>query len=367
MASAIPPFTADDHRFMARALRLAARGRTTTDPNPRVGCVLVKAGEIVGEGFHERAGEAHAEVHALRQAGDAARGATAYVTLEPCAHHGRTPPCNQALIDAGVARVVVASLDPNPLVANHGLAAIEAAGIEVASGLLAAEAEAFNPGFLKRMRSGLPYVRVKLAMSVDGRTAMASGESQWITGPQARADVHRLRAQSSAVLTGIGTVLADDPSLTVRDFNEPFRPPVRVVLDPAGQLPAQAKLRDGAAETWVFTSSVGAQALDAQGVQVEVVAGDAQTLQLEAVLRRLAELEINEVLLEAGATLAAAFVEQGWSDELVIYQAPVLLGQRARPLLALDLDVMVDKLTLKLVEQRRLGEDWRLRWVRRAD
>jgi diaminohydroxyphosphoribosylaminopyrimidine deaminase/5-amino-6-(5-phosphoribosylamino)uracil reductase len=366
MASAIPTFTADDHRYMARALRLAARGRYTTDPNPRVGCVLVKAGEIVGEGWHERVGEAHAEVHALRQAGDAARGATAYVTLEPCAHHGRTPPCNQALIDAGVARVVVAMLDPNPLVANHGLAAIEAAGIEVASGLLAAEAEALNPGFLKRMRSGLPYVRVKLAMSVDGRTAMASGESQWITGPHARADVHRLRAQSSAVLTGIGTVLADDPSLTVRDFSEPFRPPVRVVLDPAGQLPADAKLRDGAAETWVFTSRAGAK-IDPRGVQLEIVAGDETKLELEAVLRKLAELEINEVLVEAGATLAAAFVEQGWSDELVIYQAPVLLGQRARALLALDLDVMADKLALRLVEQRRLGEDWRLRWVHRPD
>lgn len=366
MASAISSFTADDHRFMARALRLAARGCTTTDPNPRVGCVLVKNGEIVGEGWHERAGAAHAEVHALAQAGAAAHGATAYVTLEPCAHHGRTPPCNQALIDAGVARVVVAMLDPNPLVAHHGLAAIEAAGIAVASGLMAAEAEALNPGFLKRMRSGLPYVRVKLAMSIDGRTAMASGESQWITGPHARADVHRLRAQSSAVLTGIGTVLADDPSLTVRDFSELFRPPVRVVLDPAGQLPADAKLRDGAAETWVFTSRAGAK-IDPRGVQLEIVAGDETKLELEAVLRKLAELEINEVLVEAGATLAAAFVEQGWSDELVIYQAPVLLGQRARALLALDLDVMADKLALRLVEQRRLGEDWRLRWVHRPD
>ncbi len=367
MASAISSFTADDHRFMARALRLAARGCTTTDPNPRVGCVLVKNGEIVGEGWHERAGAAHAEVHALAQAGAAAHGATAYVTLEPCAHHGRTPPCNQALIDAGVARVVVAMLDPNPLVAHHGLAAIEAAGIAVASGLMAAEAEALNPGFLKRMRSGLPYVRVKLAMSIDGRTAMASGESQWITGPQARADVHRLRAESSAVLTGIGTVLADDPSLTVRDFTKPFLSPKRVVLDPAGQLPAQAKLRDAAAETWVLTSSAGAQVLDARGVKMQVVAGDVNTLALEAVLRSLAELEINEVLVEAGATLAAAFVEQGWADELVIYQAPVLLGQRARPLLALDLDTMADKLPLKLVEQRRLGADWRLRLVRRAD
>jgi diaminohydroxyphosphoribosylaminopyrimidine deaminase/5-amino-6-(5-phosphoribosylamino)uracil reductase len=262
---------------------------------------------------------------------------------------------------------LMSMLDPNPLVAHHGLAAIEAAGIAVASGLMAAEAEALNPGFLKRMRSGLPYVRVKLAMSIDGRTAMASGESQWITGPQARADVHRLRAQSSAVLTGIGTVLADDPSLTVRDFTKPFLSPKRVVLDPAGQLPAQAKLRGAAAETWVLTSSAGAQVLDARGVKMQVVAGDVNTLALEAVLRSLAELEINEVLVEAGATLAAAFVEQGWADELVIYQAPVLLGQRARPLLALDLDTMADKLPLKLVEQRRLGADWRLRLVRRAD
>ncbi len=349
---------------MAQAMRLAARGRFTTDPNPRVGCVLVKGATVVGEGWHARAGEAHAEVHALRQAGEQARGATAYVTLEPCAHHGRTPPCNQALIDAGVARVVVAMLDPNPLVENHGLAAIAAAGIETASGLMQAEAEMLNPGFLQRMRVGLPYVRVKLAMSLDGRTAMASGESQWITGRAARVDVHRLRAQSSAVLTGIGTVLADDPSLTVRDFAAPFAAPIRVLLDPAGQLPASARLRDGEAETWVFTSAAGAAVLDPRGVRVHVLAGTAMLLDLHAVLRKLAELEINEVLIEAGATLAAAFVAQGLADELVIYQAPVLLGQRARPLFALDLDAMQEKVGLRLLEQRRVGDDWRLRLVR---
>ena len=222
-------FSGDDARHMARALVLAARGLYTTDPNPRVGCVLVKDGQVVGEGWHERAGEPHAEVHALRAAGAAARGATAYVTLEPCCHHGRTPPCTRALIEAGVARVVAAMPDPNPRVASQGVAELERAGIKVEIGLLAAEAERLNPGFISRMTRDRPYVRVKLAASLDGRTALASGESKWITGESARADVQRLRARSSAILTGVGTVLADDPSLTVRDI-EINRQPLRVVV-----------------------------------------------------------------------------------------------------------------------------------------
>jgi diaminohydroxyphosphoribosylaminopyrimidine deaminase/5-amino-6-(5-phosphoribosylamino)uracil reductase len=236
-------FVATDHRHMARALQLAARGLFTADPNPRVGCVLVRDGQVVGEGWHERAGEPHAEIHALAQAAEQARGATAYVSLEPCSHQGRTPPCSTALIEAGVVRVIAAMEDPNPLVAGSGLAALRQAGIEVGSGLLAAEAAQLNPGFVKRMRSGLPWVRCKLAMSLDGRTAMASGESRWITGEAARRDVQRLRARSSAVLTGIGTVLADDPSMNVRlEDAGKLRQPWRVVLDSQLRMPAAARM-----------------------------------------------------------------------------------------------------------------------------
>lgn len=244
-------FSAADHRCMARALRLAERGLYTTDPNPRVGCVLVRDGHVVGEGWHRRAGEPHAERNALAAAGDAARGATAYVTLEPCSHHGRTPPCTQGLIEAGVARVVAAMSDPNPLVAGDGLAMLHEAGIETQVGLLEADAEVLNPGYLQRMRHGRPYVRCKLAMSLDGRTAMASGESQWITSEAARRDVQLLRARSSAILTGIGTVLADDPSMTVRlpadelfgvDSDDYLRQPLRVVLDTRLRTPPRARM-----------------------------------------------------------------------------------------------------------------------------
>ena len=280
-----------DSRHMRRALELAARGLYSTDPNPRVGCVLVQDGRVVGEGWHQRAGEAHAEVIALAAAGAAARGATAYVTLEPCAHTGRTPPCVQALIGARVGRVVYAIGDPNPLVNGAGVAALRAAGIETVGDVLAAEARALNPGFFKRMRSGLPWVRVKLGASLDGRTALANGESRWITGPAARADAQRFRARSSVVLSGSGTVLADDPALNVR-LEGVTRQPLRAVLDSALRVPPQARMFDREGPALVFTASVDAARraeLERRGVRVETVArAPAGGLELEAVLRRLA-------------------------------------------------------------------------------
>jgi len=360
------PFTAEDARWMARALRLARRGLWTTDPNPRVGCVLVRGGRAVGEGWHERAGGPHAEVAALAAAGDAARGATCYVTLEPCAHHGRTPPCADALVAAGVARVVAAMEDPNPQVAGEGLARLRAAGIEAEAGLMAAEAEALNPGFLKRMRAGLPWVRVKLAASLDGRTAMASGESRWITSAQARADVHRLRARSSVVLTGSGTVRADDPALTARPGGAPAaRQPLRVVLDSALATPPGARLFREPGPVLILAAREDAgrrRALEAAGAEVAVAeAATDGRVALEAALRYLARREANEVLVEAGPTLAGAFVAAGLADELVVYLAPHLMGDAARGMFALPgLERMEQRLALEIVETRAVGPDLRI-------
>lgn len=335
-------FSADDHRFMALALQLAARGLYTTDPNPRVGCVLVNDGDLVGEGWHERAGEAHAEVHALRAAGERSVGATAYVTLEPCSHHGRTGPCAEALIKAGVARVVCAMVDPNPRVSGSGLRKLHAAGIVAESGLLQAQAEALNPGFIKRMTLGLPLVRLKLAMSLDGRTAMASGESKWITGAAARRDVQRLRARSSAILTGVGTVLADDPSLTVRaeDLGGPvLRQPLRVIVDRQGRIPATAKVLHGPGEHLVSASA------------------------LPELLRELAARGCNEVLVEAGAVLSGALMAASLVDELIVYIAPKLMGDNARALLSLPgIDQLGEALALDLIDVRQFGADVRLRY-----
>ncbi|MFN2309974.1 MAG: bifunctional diaminohydroxyphosphoribosylaminopyrimidine deaminase/5-amino-6-(5-phosphoribosylamino)uracil reductase RibD [Gammaproteobacteria bacterium] len=360
-------FTRDDHRYMARALQLAERGLYTTEPNPRVGCVLVREGVIVGEGWHVRAGEPHAEVHALRAAGERARGATAYVTLEPCCHHGRTPPCSEALIAAGVARVVAALPDPNPRVAGGGLAQLQAAGITTQSGLLAAQAEALNPGFVSRMRRGRPYVRCKLAMSLDGRTAMASGESKWITGPAARADVQRLRARSGAIVTGIGSVLLDDPALTVRldtETAEPPRQPLRVVLDTRLRLPATARLLKEPGATLVLTAHADADAqaaLERAGAEVLCLPAGAGGIEPAAVLQTLAAREINEVLLESGARLAGAFLQAGLIDELVIYLAPTLMGDAARGLFHLPgLDRMEQKVALDIRDIRKVGDDWRI-------
>jgi diaminohydroxyphosphoribosylaminopyrimidine deaminase/5-amino-6-(5-phosphoribosylamino)uracil reductase len=360
-------FSADDHRYMAQAIRLAEKGLYTTDPNPRVGCVLVKDDEVVGEGWHVQAGEGHAEVHALRAAGGKAKGATAYVTLEPCSHHGRTPPCCEALVEAGIARVVVAMPDPNPRVAGQGLARLQQAGIVVESGLLQAQAEAINPGFLMRMREGRPYVRSKLAMSLDGRTAMASGESQWITAAPARHDVHRLRARSSAIVTGIGTVLHDDPSLTVRlpdDAGQYGELPLRVVLDPQLEMPPQAKMFSQAGATHIMTLDAGmpqAEALRATGAEVTTVAGKDGMLDLVAMLKQLADDDRNEVLIEAGATLSGAMLQAGLLDELVIYMAPLLMGDAARGLLHLPgLEKMADRVDLEISDIRAVGRDWRI-------
>lgn len=364
-------FSAADHGYMARALRLAARGLYTTDPNPRVGCVLVRDGAVVGEGWHERAGEPHAEVIALRAAGADARGATCYVTLEPCAHHGRTPPCTEALVEAGVARVVAAMEDPNPAVAGQGLARLRTAGIAVEHGLLAGQAEALNPGFLKRMRGGRPFVRCKLAMSLDGRTAMASGESQWITGPEARRDVQRLRARSSAILTGAGTVLADDPSFTVRAAelgeDEPaggLRQPLRVVVDPHLSTPPTTRMLSLPGSTLIITTSddtAEADALLAAGAEVVRLPGTPDTVDLDAVLELLGQRGMNEVHLETGATLAGAMLRAGLVDELVVYMAPLLLGDGARGLFHLPgLASMADRVELEIVDLRAVGRDWRI-------
>ena len=361
-------FTAADAAFMARALRLAERGLCTTHPNPRVGCVIVRDGQVVGEGWHRQAGGPHAEIEALRVAGELARGAAAYVTLEPCCHHGRTPPCSDALIKAGINRVVAAMSDPNPRVGGKGLAQLAAVGIETGCGLMESEAEALNAGFCKRMRSGWPWVVSKLAMSLDGRTAMASGESQWITGPEARRDVHRLRARSSAVLTGIGTVLADDPSLTVRLQDEVLeRQPVRIVLDSRLQMPVTAKLLQQPGRTLVLTCSERdlprRPALIEAGAEVHCLPADESgRVDLPAMLDLFGRLEFNEVLVEAGATLNGALLQTGCVDEWQVYQAPCILGDRGRGLFHLpELSRMADRIELALLESRKVGRDLRLR------
>jgi len=359
-----------DARYMRRALELAARGLYTTDPNPRVGCVLVRDGRVLGEGWHQRAGEAHAEVEALNAAGGAAEGATAYVTLEPCAHTGRTPPCVQALIGARVRRVVYASGDPNPLVNGAGVAALRAAGIETLGEVLSAEARALNPGFFKRWRSGLPWVRVKLGASLDGRTALANGASRWITGPEARQDAQRFRARSSVVLSGSGTVLADDPALNVR-VEGATRQPLRAVLDSALRVPAQARMFDREGPALVFTASTDAARraeLERRGVRVEVVARTPQGgLELESILRRLAQLEANEIWVEAGARLAGALLRARLVDEFIVYLAPSLLGPTARALVELpEITRLEQRLRLEFTECRPVGPDLRLTAVPHA-
>jgi diaminohydroxyphosphoribosylaminopyrimidine deaminase/5-amino-6-(5-phosphoribosylamino)uracil reductase len=368
-------FSGADHRYMARALQLAEQGLYTTDPNPRVGCVLVRAGEVVGEGAHLKAGEPHAEVHALRMAAARAEGATAYVTLEPCSHQGRTPPCADALVRAGVARVVAAMEDPNPQVAGRGLARLAAAGIATAVGLLEPQARRLNPGFIRRMERGRPFVRLKLAASLDGRTAMRSGESQWITGAAARADVQRLRARSSVVASGVDTLLHDDAALTVRaaELGLPpeladraaARQPRRLVLDSQLRLPEQAKLLRQPGEVLLATvlapDHPRAEALVAAGARLMTLPGAHGRVDLNALLARLAtDYQCNELLLECGATLAGAAMQAGLVDELVLYLATTLLGSDARPLLALPLERMEQQRRLQLIDSRMLGDDLRL-------
>lgn len=372
-------FTAQDHRFMSRAIQLARQGIYTTDPNPRVGCVIVKDDQLIAEGFHQKAGEGHAEVNALRnanRAGRDVRGATAYVTLEPCSHFGRTPPCAQGLIDAGIKRVIAAMVDPNPEVAGRGLKMLQDAGIEVGSGLLEGEARTLNPGFLSRMERGRPFVRLKLAMSLDGRTAMASGESKWITGAEARSDVQLLRARSSAILTGVSSVKFDDSSLTVRKSDIQSeqvqwvsdRQPLRVVLDSKASLPSDAKMLSLAGRTLVVASGQAdageIQRLISAGAEVHQQSIDAEGgIALEALLQYLAaEESCNELLVETGAKLAGSFLSQGLVDELYVYMAPKLMGSDARPLALLELDEMSEAIDLELKEIRQFGADIRMIW-----
>jgi len=358
----------DTKRWMARALRLARKGLYTTDPNPRVGCVVVRDGKVVGEGWHRRAGEPHAEVYALRQAGEAARGATAYVTLEPCSHHGRTPPCADALVAAGVAHVKIGMRDPNPCVDGGGIARLRAAGVSVESEILANDARALNPGFAKRMEQGLPWVRVKLAASLDGRTAMASGESVWITGDAARRDVQFWRARASCILSGSGTVLHDDPALNVRlsaqelGIDGQVRQPVRVVLDSRSRVPSSARVMQGDGDILLYTT---AEKTNINNGSCEVVnlaynSGD-DAVDLPDLLRDLAKRGMNEVHLEAGATLCGALLSQALVDEIVLYTAPHLMGDSAKPLFHLPhLHSMRDRLSLTIQDLRRVGNDIRL-------
>lgn len=342
--------------YMQRAIALAKQGLYSTRPNPNVGCVIVKDDQIVGEGFHPQAGQPHAEVYALRQAGAQARGATAYVTLEPCAHYGRTPPCANALVEAGVSQVVMASLDPNSLVAGKGQAILQAAGIDTVVGVLEAEARALNKGFLQVMAGGRPYVRLKMAASLDGRTAMASGESKWITGAEARLDVQHWRALSGAVITGINTVLADDPALTVRQLPDAYpvekvAQPLRVVLDRQSRFPAQAQLLNQPEKLLL----VGTQPNIATSVE------HWPDMPLPHLLDELKiHKQIYEVLVEAGPTLAGEFLRQGLVDEFIVYLAPTLLGSQARPMFNLSLSQMSEQYRLQLCDMQQVGADIRL-------
>jgi diaminohydroxyphosphoribosylaminopyrimidine deaminase/5-amino-6-(5-phosphoribosylamino)uracil reductase len=368
-------FSDFDRFAMQRALTLAARGLESSDPNPRVGCVIAQRGRIVGEGWHERAGEAHAEVAALQAAGAQAAGAAVYVTLEPCGHHGRTPPCVEALTAARVARVVYACADPNPLVNGRGAAALRGAGIMVEAGLLEQEAAELNAGFMQRMTRGRPLLRIKLAMSLDGRTALANGESRWITGEAARHDVQRWRARSSAVLTGVGTLVADDPRLDVRlpaEGTALRRQPLRVVLDSRLRSPPTARLFDGGGEVLILTALAApedarAAALAARGARIESLPAQDGRLDLPAVLDRLGELELNEVLVEAGATLAGELLRQGLADELLLYVGARLLGPTARALVNLPaLQELAQAPSFALLETQQIGDDLRLRLRPRA-
>ncbi|ATZ10857.1 bifunctional diaminohydroxyphosphoribosylaminopyrimidine deaminase/5-amino-6-(5-phosphoribosylamino)uracil reductase RibD [Erwinia amylovora] len=360
-----------DEAYMARALELARRGRFTTTPNPNVGCVLVRDDQIVGEGYHMRAGEPHAEVHALRMAGEKSRGATAYVTLEPCSHHGRTPPCCEALIAAGVKRVVTAMQDPNPQVAGRGLYRLQQAGIEVSHGLMMPEAEALNRGFLKRMRTGFPWVQLKLGASLDGRTAMASGESQWITSPEARRDVQRLRAQSSAILSTSATVLADNPALTVRhdeldraslaDYPvDLLRQPVRVIVDSQNRVTPRHRLISQPGETWLARTA--GDDLDwPDNVSQLMVPRYQDRLDLVAMLMLLGRKQINSLWVEAGAQFAGALLQAGVVDELIVYLAPKLLGDAGRGLCQLPgLEMLASVPVFTFSDIRQVGPDIRL-------
>jgi len=359
-------FTTEDRQHMARAIRLARNGAFTADPNPIVGCVIVNNGSVVGEGWHAIAGQAHAEVNALNAAGDQAKGATAYVTLEPCCYVGRTGACTEALHKAGVAKVVYASGDPNPLVSGKGAEWLREQGIDVQCGLLEAEAEELNAGFRSRMQRGRPFVRSKIATSLDGYTALANGESQWISGEAARADVQRLRAASSAIVTGVATVLADDPSMNVRGESlGPVKQPLRVVLDTNLRMPAEAKMLAIPGDVLIVTAADEPEkqaALEAAGARVmQVQACDQGFVQLEALMSLLAQFDINDVLVEAGAELNGSLLQKGLIDELIVYQTAHAFGSGAQPMFAMpELQSMQDRQTLSLTDVRKVGDDLRL-------
>lgn len=359
----------NDQFYMAQALRLAEQGLYSTHPNPRVGCVIVLDQQVVGEGWHRRAGEPHAEVHALKQAGRRAQGATAYVTLEPCSHHGLTPPCAEALVNAGVQRVVIAMQDPNPQVAGQGAALLRAQGIEVdiLDGALSIAARQLNCGFIKRMEQGQPFVRLKLAMSLDGRVAMASGESQWITGVAARADVQKLRARSSAVITGADTVMTDNARLTVRAEELPLsaeqknlallRPPLRVLIDGRLRVPTDAPFFMAGP---VLVATYQTPPTDTASIDYIQLPERNGHVDLTVLLQKLAALGMNELMIEAGPQLAGAFMQAGLVDELYIYMAGMLLGSSAQPLMQLPVDYMADAVQLNIKEVRALANDWRI-------
>ncbi len=352
----------EDQVWMQKAIELAKLGQYSTRPNPNVGCVIVKDGQLIGQGFHPKAGQPHAEVFAMREAGDLARGATAYVTLEPCAHFGRTPPCAKGLVEAAVAKVVVACADPNPLVAGKGIQILMDAGIEVEVGICTPEAQQLNQGFLKAMATGMPYVRLKVASSLDGRTAMASGESKWITGAESRQDVQHWRAISGAVITGIETILADDPLLNVRalydvDLNpiniENIVQPKRIILDRQGRLPLTANILKQPDSVMVM-GPFRQELAELSVVQLEVQS-------LNDLLRTLTDFQIYDVLVEAGATLSTAFLQEHLVDELISYVAPTFLGQSARAMFNAEFDSMAQQLRFKLQDVHQFGDDIRLR------
>ncbi|MDP0589217.1 MAG: bifunctional diaminohydroxyphosphoribosylaminopyrimidine deaminase/5-amino-6-(5-phosphoribosylamino)uracil reductase RibD [Candidatus Endonucleobacter bathymodioli] len=365
-------FSADDHRYMAKAIQLAKVGAWTTMPNPKVGCVIVRNGEIVGEGWHEWAGEAHAEIHGLNQAREQAKGATVYVSLEPCSHYGRTPPCAEALIKAGVAKVICSTKDPNPAVAGKGLSMLENAGVAVSCGLLAMEALSLNEGFVKRMKTGRPWVKAKLGMSMDGRTAMASGESRWITCSDARSDVQRLRAASCAIISGVGSIIEDDSSLTVREQELRLpnskliskKQPLRVVVDSKLRTPASAKVITSNGRCLIVATEradiSNKQTLLASGAEVLIQENNTGQVCLKLLLEELGQRGCNEVLVEAGATLAGAMLQECLLDEIILYMAPVLLGSSAKPLFDLSLATISDKQALVIADIRSVGQDWRI-------
>ena len=359
-------WTTQDFEWMTLALRQAERGLYTTSPNPRVGCVIVKDGKLIGEGAHLKAGEPHAEVHALRQAGINARGATAYVTLEPCSHYGRTPPCAHALVEAGVSRVVVAMQDPNPLVAGKGIDYLQSHGIDVSAGLLEAQAQALNPGFILRMAKQRPYVRLKVAASLDGRTALSNGVSQWITSAEARKDVHHWRAQSCAIITGIGSILKDNSALTVRDVAT-TRQPLRVIVDSHLRIPLDAKVLENGQVLIVHAQDQEAAPaeklaqLHEMGVKTLALPDQVGKSDLAALLRTLAQQHINEIMVEAGATLSGAFLQAGLVDELLLYYAPKLMGDTGAGMFTLPaFTAMSQTRDLDIRDIRHFGQDIRI-------